>query len=267
MGGRTSTLTRRNSSVGRSGCFWIKAHHGGKGAGRSPSMRRRIFRNSSLGTATSASWKVTYRPWLTTLAPILTSFSRSVVNDQCSTSFGTANFSFASTAVLRRDRLEGLLPGVKQTKSGAQRTLRLDVGKYSQVRDDEARTDGPGAHGGCQPCRNCHKEARGRHESGSALIGSARDSFRSRQRTQGSAPARARRTAGGPRSRPDTAERMCAHALGGKRDRAPRPLARKPAWRLNAGRAESSARRYKSDSNRPGTALTLRPGVHLGNVR
>ena len=32
-----------------------------------------------------------YRPWRTTLAPILTSFSRSVVNDQCSTSFGKAS--------------------------------------------------------------------------------------------------------------------------------------------------------------------------------
>ncbi len=62
--------------------------HGGKGAGRSPSMRRRIVRNSSLGTATSASWKVTYRPWLMTLAPILISFSLSVVRDQCSASLG-----------------------------------------------------------------------------------------------------------------------------------------------------------------------------------
>ncbi len=44
-------------------------------------MRRRIFRDSSLGTAPSASWKVTSRPWLTTLAPISTSFSRSVVSD------------------------------------------------------------------------------------------------------------------------------------------------------------------------------------------
>ena len=31
------------------------------------------------------------RPWRTTLAPILTSSSRSVVIDQCSTSFGKAN--------------------------------------------------------------------------------------------------------------------------------------------------------------------------------
>jgi hypothetical protein len=32
-------------------------------------------------TATSASWNVTYRPWLTTLAPILISFSRRLVSD------------------------------------------------------------------------------------------------------------------------------------------------------------------------------------------
>ncbi len=72
--------------------------HGGKGAGRSPSMRRRVFRNSSLGTATSANWNVTYPPWLTTLAPILVSFSRSVVMDQCSTFCGSANVSYGSFA-------------------------------------------------------------------------------------------------------------------------------------------------------------------------
>ena len=67
--------------------------HGGKGAGRSPSTRRRIFRNSALGTATSAGWNVAYPAWLTTLAPIFTSLSRSVVSDQCSTSFGNARVS------------------------------------------------------------------------------------------------------------------------------------------------------------------------------
>ncbi len=36
----------------------------------------RIFRNGSLGTATSANWNVTLRPWLTTLAPILTGLDR-----------------------------------------------------------------------------------------------------------------------------------------------------------------------------------------------
>ncbi len=46
---------------------------------------------------------------------------------------------FGSKPVLRRHRRIGPLLEVKQTKSGAQRTLRLDVGKYSHVRDDEAK--------------------------------------------------------------------------------------------------------------------------------
>jgi hypothetical protein len=41
--------------------------------------------------ATSASWKMTLRLWRTTLAPILISFSRKVVNDQCSTASGNAS--------------------------------------------------------------------------------------------------------------------------------------------------------------------------------
>ncbi len=65
--------------------------HGGKGAGRSPSMRLRIFRNSSLGTA---DWNVTYRPCRTTLAPILMSFSSGEVCDKCLTSPGGANVGF-----------------------------------------------------------------------------------------------------------------------------------------------------------------------------
>ena len=48
---------------------------------RRPSMRRRILANRTRGTATSASWNTTYRPWRTIRAPILTSFSRSVVSD------------------------------------------------------------------------------------------------------------------------------------------------------------------------------------------
>ncbi len=64
--------------------------HAGRGAGRSPLMRRRIFWNKLLGTAISANWKVTLRPWRTTLAPILTGFSRGVVSDQCSTFFRVA---------------------------------------------------------------------------------------------------------------------------------------------------------------------------------
>jgi hypothetical protein len=90
-GEHTSTVARHSFPVGRSGISWIEICHGGKGAGRSPSMRRRIFRNKPLGTATSANWNVTYRPCRATFAPILMSFSRSVVNDQCSTSCGRAS--------------------------------------------------------------------------------------------------------------------------------------------------------------------------------
>ncbi len=60
----------------------ISSAYAGAGLGRRSSIRLRIVRNSSLGTATSANWNVTYRPWLTTSAPIFTNFSRSVVSDQ-----------------------------------------------------------------------------------------------------------------------------------------------------------------------------------------
>jgi hypothetical protein len=39
----------------------------------------------------SAIWKVTYRPWLTTFAPILISFSRKLVSDHGSAVFGIAS--------------------------------------------------------------------------------------------------------------------------------------------------------------------------------
>src|SRR5512132_3834554 len=65
------------------------ARHVGTGLVRSCSISRRISVNSALGTA-SASWKVTYRPWRTTLAPILTSLLRNVVSDHCFTSCGNA---------------------------------------------------------------------------------------------------------------------------------------------------------------------------------
>ncbi len=69
----------------------IPSAYAGTGLRRRSSIRPKIFWNKLLGTATSANWNVTYRPWRTTLAPILTSFSRSVVSDQCSTSFGKAS--------------------------------------------------------------------------------------------------------------------------------------------------------------------------------
>ena len=61
------------------------------GGPRKRSIRRRIPANSARGTATSASWKTTYRPWRTIRAPIFTSFSRKVVSDHCATSFGKAS--------------------------------------------------------------------------------------------------------------------------------------------------------------------------------
>lgn len=49
--------------------------YAGTGLGRSPSISRRMSWTNSLGTATSAIWKVTYRACVTILAPILTSFA------------------------------------------------------------------------------------------------------------------------------------------------------------------------------------------------
>ena len=45
-------------------------------------IRSKIVWNNSLCTATSAIWKMIFREWRTTFAPILISFSRNVVNVQ-----------------------------------------------------------------------------------------------------------------------------------------------------------------------------------------
>ncbi len=51
---------RREPDVaGRPGCFWIEARHGGKGAGRSRSIRRRISTNRVLGQRLAALGVVT----------------------------------------------------------------------------------------------------------------------------------------------------------------------------------------------------------------
>ena len=73
--GRTPARAAYTRPVEQSGCYWIGRRHGGKGASRSPSIRRGISTNGVLGMATSAIWKVMQRPWRTTLAPIFTSFS------------------------------------------------------------------------------------------------------------------------------------------------------------------------------------------------
>ena len=63
-----------------SGCLDGSRRHPGTVSGSlSRRMRSRMARKSHRGTATSAIWKMTYRACVTTFAPILMSFSRSVV--------------------------------------------------------------------------------------------------------------------------------------------------------------------------------------------
>jgi hypothetical protein len=48
----------------------ISSAYAGTGLGRRSSIRPKIFWNNLLGTATSTNWNETYRPWLTTCAPV-----------------------------------------------------------------------------------------------------------------------------------------------------------------------------------------------------
>ena len=73
----------------RAGMYQPPLTAGGGNASRS--IRSRIAANKFRVTATSASWNVTYFECRVTFAPILTSFSRRVVSDQCFTSWGSAN--------------------------------------------------------------------------------------------------------------------------------------------------------------------------------
>src|SRR5215472_12647447 len=70
-------------------CPFERQHGTGSGS-RSLAIRSRRWPNSSRGTATSAIWKIAYRQWAITFAPILTTFSRSVVRDHRSISPGRA---------------------------------------------------------------------------------------------------------------------------------------------------------------------------------
>ena len=82
--GQTAPVVRASSRR-----FVVCCRHPGTGSrGLSRRMRSRMLRKSHRGTATSAIWKMTYRAWVTTLAPILISFSRNVVSDQCFTDRG-----------------------------------------------------------------------------------------------------------------------------------------------------------------------------------
>jgi hypothetical protein len=68
--------------------FWSRAAHAGAGGARSRAISDRISANICRGTATSAICKDTQRPWLTTFAPILISFTRRLVSDHVSAVFG-----------------------------------------------------------------------------------------------------------------------------------------------------------------------------------
>src|SRR5262249_1606888 len=69
------------------GC-WAAQPHPEAQAGPGRAIRPRIGANSFLGTVTSASWKVMYLAWATTLTPNLISFPRSVVSVQPRIAFG-----------------------------------------------------------------------------------------------------------------------------------------------------------------------------------
>ena len=65
-------------------CSDDTGYHVGAGFGRKPSIVCGISADRRRGIVTSASWNVTDRVSLTTLAAIVTSLSRGVVSDQCS---------------------------------------------------------------------------------------------------------------------------------------------------------------------------------------
>src|SRR6516165_10851576 len=67
------------------------AAHAGAGGARSRAISDRMSANICRDTATSAIWNVMYRPWLTTLAPILISFSRRLVSDHGFATLGIAS--------------------------------------------------------------------------------------------------------------------------------------------------------------------------------
>lgn len=70
---------------------WLGVHVTvAKGGDRRAVILSTIAANSLRGIATSAIRNATYRPWLTTFAPILTSFSRSVVSDHSAIASGIA---------------------------------------------------------------------------------------------------------------------------------------------------------------------------------
>ncbi len=63
------------------------------------------------------------------MAPILTSFSRSVVSDQYSASYDSVNVRFGSISDMQQSPRERPLPGAKQTYLGQPRVGRRVYGK------------------------------------------------------------------------------------------------------------------------------------------
>ncbi|MCP4385458.1 MAG: hypothetical protein GY798_29265 [Hyphomicrobiales bacterium] len=69
-------MIKANRSLGSAGTHDNRTRHAGAGGGgRSSAISRRISTNRILEMATSAIWKAIWRPWLTSFAPILISFS------------------------------------------------------------------------------------------------------------------------------------------------------------------------------------------------
>ena len=68
---------------------------------------------------------MTYRPCLTTFAPIFTNFSRSVVRDQCSTSFGKANVRMKLARLVER-RFNLLIDTLRAGVVLARGSMRLE---------------------------------------------------------------------------------------------------------------------------------------------
>ena len=87
----TGSRWRRLADVLSSSWLTLRAMAIRGGGIANHAMRFRIAANNRRGTATSANWNVTYFECRITFAPIFTSFSRSVVSDQCLTARGKAN--------------------------------------------------------------------------------------------------------------------------------------------------------------------------------
>jgi hypothetical protein len=92
----------------------------GSDFGRSSAISLKISWNICRGMATSAIWKATVRPWLTTLAPILISFSFRLDSDQSLTGSAVASVR----KKLPRLWASAHALGVRGFRDGADRPIR-----------------------------------------------------------------------------------------------------------------------------------------------